>query len=363
MKLGFIVRVLTARHRNFVPSFFGACNRAAREFSKRAMKPFFPAAIVAASITIGATIPARAQANNPILEELRPQLQAALQKVAPDATWQLKGNELTASYKTRIYTVHSIHPDGSISAQPHQEAGPDDGGFILRVRVFSELPDFAAQTPLGGRQAYWRTYVARYNLHAGGVAVLPDAALVPTEMVGASAERIEFQDVPLTMHPLLFRLQDAGVFEMKTWGDDSRALTRNRPIVRYEVAVALAKARESWPGLSGNKAARLQALQSATQKNGVKSPQELEALDAEVQELQYEFARELTRLERQVGSVLESRPPSRIPPPRQTFQTSQSAYLVFSLSQGLTQNIVPTDVLLKSLTDLVAKSNKELDDK
>ena len=158
--------------------------------------------------TAATVAPARAQEANPILLELLPRLQDAVGKRAPGATWEVKGNELTASYKTQLYTVHSIRGDGLIEARPHQEIGPQNGGFILRARVFSQLPDFAAPKSSSIRQAYWRGIVVRYNLRAQSdstsLFLAPEVA--PTESESQIWQKgtngringIDFSDVPLT---------------------------------------------------------------------------------------------------------------------------------------------------------------------
>ena len=111
----------------------------------------------------------RAQESNARLEELRPQLQEALQIVAPDVRWKLKGNELTASYKTRAIKIFSVAPDDDRNLQFRQEIEPDEGGFVLRV--FSDLPSFAVQPPREERQQRWNMFLSRTNLRAGNATV------------------------------------------------------------------------------------------------------------------------------------------------------------------------------------------------
>ncbi len=249
-------------------------------------------ALVCALWIVGALAPAHAQTDNPILVELRPLLQQTVREQAPDAVWELKGNELTAQWKTREFTIYSILPGGDVAAQAHQEIGPRNGGFILRVRVFSELPDFAFQTPSAARQAYWRTDLARYNLRASGDLTprFSGPSEVQSEREFVSMDRPEFTDVPLASYALLNRVRIAGLFQGYTE-------VFRLPTTRYEAALALNGLMNTVPDLKENKAVRLRALEKTTVEAGqTLSPTEIEALDTDIRDLQLEFQAELARL-------------------------------------------------------------------
>lgn len=323
------------------------------------MKPFFSAAIVLASVTISAISPARAQEANPILLELRPQLQAVMQKVAPDATWELKGNELTASYKTKEFTIYTISPGSHVASQAHQEIGPLDGGFILRVCVFSQLPDFAARTPRDARQAYWQNYRARYNLRTKDefASTLPAPKLLQSEWESEwSNDRLIIFPITRENDERLRRLEYAGLLESR------RLRFENTPSVeRYDAAHAIARLQENMPELLGNKATRLKALKRATDRMEKNlSADELQSLDVDVRELQTEFVGEIAKL----GVPYSTGPAHGGPQPQEPkVIAAKVQYVVVTLSQGLRTKLIDTNVVLDRISTLVQTKNKEADDK
>ena len=180
----------------------------------RLSRTFLPGAL-ALLVSMTAAGAAHAQTDNPILVELRSLLQAAVRPQTPDVIWELKGNELSAQFKTREFTLYSISPSGSIAAQAHQETGPDNGGFILRVRVFSSWPASAAQFSGEGRQAYWRTSTALYTLRANSdlTSTLPEPKLLVSEAESQPSYRPEFQDVSYATLLKLTELEIDGLIQ------------------------------------------------------------------------------------------------------------------------------------------------------
>ncbi len=357
MLFGCMVKALTMPHQIFVPNFFRACNRAARQISKLAMKHFFSAAFVLTSVTISAISPARAQEANPILLELRPQLQAAMQKVAPDATWELKGNELTASYKTQVSTVHSLRFYGDFAAQSHEEVGPTDSGFILRVRVFSDFPSFAQETPREERQERWKTFLARFNLRAGDATnfVAPEPEILQTEREGRSGDRIQMGAASPALQAKFTNLQDAGLIDLS----DARNLYDFRG-ARYKISAQLAFLQEMIPDLTKNKARRIAALQAATATAGHKfSPVQIEALDGDLRDLQTEFYGSLQRLSSR-GSFLELRDPEI---KKLIEKAKKPAYLVFTLQTPLNDETLSPQPFTQIIEDAVRANNGRADEK
>ncbi len=324
------------------------------------MHSFFPATIVAASITISATIPARAQPNNPLLEELHPQLQAALQKVAPNAMWELKGNELMASYKTREFVTYPISTQGTVATQPRQEIGPANGGFILRFRIFPEIPNFALQAPLSTRQAYWKTYVARTNLRAStrNYSTGPRAILLDSEAASGLGERSEFENSPQWSYVKLLNIENYGLFQIAHAGKVSKS-----PITRYESSVFLMRLQEAIPDLTKDKSSRIAALQTATVTAGHKlSLTEIQSLDEDIRDLQIEFAYAIHRLEARTISVLEARPPYGTVEPK-VVQKPQPAYLVLTLQTPLNNEKFSPQPFAQIIEDAARENNRRADEK
>ena len=321
------------------------------------MKSFFPAAFVLASITISATIPARAQTNNPILEELRPQLQAALNKVAPDATWELKSNELMASYKTQVFTVHSLRFFGDFAAQSHEEVGPADGGFILRLRVFSDFPGFAQKTPREERQEHWKTFLIRLNLRAGEATnfVAPEPEILQTEREGRSGDRMEMGEASPELRAKFKRLEDASLIAPS----EARNSYDFRG-TRYKISAELAFLQEMIPDLTKNKARRIAALQAATATAGHKfSPDEIESLDNDIRDLQTEFYVSLQRLNSR-GSFFEVRDSTIM---QLIEKAKKPVYLVLTIQTPLTENTISPEPFTKIIEETVRENNRRADEK
>lgn len=315
------------------------------------MKPFFSVAFVVTTVTISAISPARAQEANPILLELRPQLQKAMEKVAPDATWELKGNELTASYKTRDFT-NSLE---NVAAQPQPEIGPTSGGFILRLRVFSQLPYFATEIPKQIRQAHWKTFTTRMNLRTSENKKFdaPEPEITQIEQEHDPNDRQEFLIVPREMETKYSRLAGAGLFKIETYGT-----FRSRPLMRYNAAVTIARLQNAIPDLTENKDRRIKALQAATAGRKL-SPAEIESLDSDIRDLQIELDGELQKLGYH-GSFLGDRN-STIKPRIEA--AKKPAYLVFTLQTPLTNDTLSPQPFTQIIEDTVREHNRRADEK
>ena len=117
-------------------------------------------------------------------------------------------------------------------------------------------------------------------------------------------------------------------------------------MTRYEAAFAIADLLGDVPALTGNKAARLRALQGATPKT--LSPEELEKLDGDLRELQTELDDGLQRLGVKIATELQ---PAPKPKPR---------YLVFTTSEALNGNVINTSALSKIIEQTVVAENKKV---
>ena len=279
-----------------------------------------------------------------------------MQKVAPDATWELKGNELSASYKTRKITILSVAPDGGRNLQAHQEIEPDENGFVLRVRVFSELPSFANETPAKASQHYGNTYVERYNLHSSyeDVSHLPKPELLSTEK--GMEGRNEFLDIPQRSYAILTRVKNAGLFDVTP----NIYLTMHDSMSRYEVGVALARLLDATPDFKQTQDMRIRALKNLSKKS---SSTQLGTLDSELRELQAEFSGELTQLQLRLESGIRNRTAASSQTAISSLALEQTApqYLVFTLSQSLDAKILQVEPILKIIKANVDEYNQRAD--
>ena len=90
----------------------------------------------------------------PIPDELVSRLKNVVLKAHPEAKCDLKDGELICEYRTQTFMIHGVDRGGEVSEIPHEEVGPKDGGFIVKVAVWKARPlarlPVEVQVPLAG---------------------------------------------------------------------------------------------------------------------------------------------------------------------------------------------------------------------
>ena len=107
----------------------------------------------------------KAVESHPALIAVAERLREVLKTAQPKATVEIRGDEIIAEYQTQKFMVHRRDMIGAISAEAHQELGPNYQGFLLRLRLsVGALVNMQAFLPQELSEPYWKTYIARYNL-------------------------------------------------------------------------------------------------------------------------------------------------------------------------------------------------------
>ena len=95
---------------------------------------------------------------------LRNALTEIVKKYHPDATWRTDGPAVICEFRTMVFDIHTVDEKGHVSAEAHQETGPQHNGFIVQIRPIP-LAVLRQPRPAYGRSygPQWRHYFAVYR--------------------------------------------------------------------------------------------------------------------------------------------------------------------------------------------------------
>lgn len=105
------------------------------------------------------------------LQDLKPKLEALLEGIEGSSV-SLHPWGLAAEYRVQEFQVHGVSRDGVVAEAPHTVRGPNQGGFLLRVRV-QDGPRYQGPIALSSegfgalREPYWMTQVREIPLPGG----------------------------------------------------------------------------------------------------------------------------------------------------------------------------------------------------
>ncbi|MFM9963953.1 MAG: hypothetical protein ACKV2Q_22350 [Planctomycetaceae bacterium] len=101
----------------------------------------------------------------PISDELVTRLKSVVLKAHPEAKCDLKDGELICEFRTQTFMLHAVDRGGAVAKTAHEEVGPKDGGFIIKVAVWKAPYEGAAGKPYGvHRRIYWHDYINEYKM-------------------------------------------------------------------------------------------------------------------------------------------------------------------------------------------------------
>jgi hypothetical protein len=102
-------------------------------------------------------------ADEPIGREYKTKLQAVIQQHHPDAKVEREKNRLVYRFHTQNFKIHTIHKNGHISEEAHDEEGPHVDGILVTVSLTGgSYRRIAVEIPQTLRRTYWDTFVNAY---------------------------------------------------------------------------------------------------------------------------------------------------------------------------------------------------------
>ncbi len=110
-------------------------------------------------------IPIEKSAEHQILGDLEGKLKKLLKELSPDAKVKIENDELIGRHKTGKFTVHPLDKNGRLSEKTREEVGPDEKGFLLRLRLHKGDPQARqAKAPQILKGEFWQTYLNAYPI-------------------------------------------------------------------------------------------------------------------------------------------------------------------------------------------------------
>lgn len=103
-------------------------------------------------------------ARDPFLLKLQQRLTPTLAALQSQTTVTSEGDQLVAHYQTQMFAVHGIAKNGYISGTYHEEQGPNNQGFLLRLSVLDGPYNGAASISQELRKPYWTTFINAYPI-------------------------------------------------------------------------------------------------------------------------------------------------------------------------------------------------------
>lgn len=92
------------------------------------------------------------------LNDVLARLKALFDKENLDAQLELQNGHLVGRYRTRIYQIYKIQPNGSYSTELTEEIGPEHDGFAFDAEIVDEGSDYFHFDSA----AYWMEYTQVY---------------------------------------------------------------------------------------------------------------------------------------------------------------------------------------------------------